>query len=102
MILSYLDLSLNHLTERTSGQLLTELHNVSNWDRLNWPAVRLVTYDEGLFITVPDFDHMTDKQHDALPPDLATVFRFAWDRSVTLIRFDADGGVMTGLPTFEW
>lgn len=81
-ILQYLDLSTAHLRETT---LNPAPH----------PHYLMAQYPEGAFFYVPD------TPVDA-SPDLAFVLDYAKAMGCTIVRFDADGEVIPGLPVFDW
>lgn len=104
MIHTCLDLSTGHLTRRTMGLLdsfLPENH-VSKLEEWGWPAMTIATYDHGCFVTVPEHDHTSIDQREALPRDLRDVLVYAQLLGIPLLRFDSDGDVIDGLPTYEW
>jgi hypothetical protein len=100
MIAQYLDLANGHLTEQTFNELQRLFQYNSSPLHLGWPAMTIVTHDNGAFVTVP-YDYSL-QQGEAVPADLARVLAAARLRDATLIRFDADGAVDPTLPFHEW
>jgi hypothetical protein len=100
MIARYLDLSTGHLMLDTRQAL----SDSTEQDRLahGWPAMTVAEYYEGWFITVPPFDDPEVlAQRSALPDDLYNVLTHAFNEGCQLVRFDADGDRLDGLPYYE-
>lgn len=89
MIGKFLDICTSHLTQDT----------VDDLDKGFYTYVPVYSYEEGMFIVVPDEFEDKDKPH---PDDLGILFKFARDKGITLIRLDRDGEEIDELPTYDW
>lgn len=96
----YLDLVTNHLTRWTMNSL--ELLSSSDRNECGWPAMTVAPYDYGVFVTVPDFDHVLDTALVEVPDDLLQVLEFAASKGCELVRFDASSDQIEDLPVYEW
>ncbi len=94
-VLPYLDLSTCHVQQSTM-----------DWLQEAKPGfMSIANYDYGAFVTVPptpdelaeDFGH-----YDEMPEDLATVLMRAQEMGCYLVRLDADGPTLEGLPVYNW
>lgn len=83
----YLDISTNHLKEKTLNSLQPD----------KWPYS--YPYEEGVFITVCDDD---DNFMADLPEDLQILIRYAWDHDLQMIRLDRDAVASEALPQYNW
>jgi hypothetical protein len=94
-VLPYLDLSTCHVQQSTMAWL----------EDAKPGFMSIANYDYGAFVTVPptpdelaeDFGH-----YDEMPEDLATVLMRAQEMGCYLVRLDADGPTLEGLPTYDW
>ena len=90
MIGKYLDCCTNHLTSETVDNLVME----------NIPYTTAYTYEEGMFIIVPDpFDDPEDLER---PDDLEYLFQYARFRGCSIIRLDRDAEELDNLRTYSW
>lgn len=89
-VLNYLDLATGHVSESTMDWL-NKAPCVS-------PAMTIAPYEYGAFVSVPD----APLEHADLPEDLRDVLSFARDNGCVVVRLDADGDAVDGLPWFDW
>ena len=87
MILRYLDCSTAHLKKDT----------INNLSDSTLPFT--YTYDEGIFISVPDQFDILEETH--ISQDLFEILRYAWQNDIGLIRLDNDAEVITDLKTYS-
>lgn len=88
MLLTYLDLSTAHLTQKTLNSLNESCSPYS------------YQYDNGVFISVPDNDD--PEEFAKYPKDLRILLKYAWKKNAKLIRLDADAPIEKDLPTYAW
>ena len=86
MIGKYLDICTSHLTQETVDDLAIG----------NIIGVFVNDYEEGIVISVPDDTNIE------VPKDLDTLFEYARQNDITLIRLDRDGEESEELPIYEW
>lgn len=93
MVRMYLELSTANLTQKTIDELVME----------NVPVIAY-TYEEGMFISIPDKnDFCFDYDIDELPNDLVVLLKYAWKNNISLIRLDRDAEEnYDNLPVYEW
>lgn len=89
----YIDICTSHLTPQTVDDLTME----------NVPVIAY-TYEEGMFISVPNKDDFCfDYKLEDLPSDLIKLLKYAWENYITLIRLDRDGDeIPHELPIYRW
>lgn len=94
MVRMYLELCTSNLTPETVNELVME--NIS--------GVVAYTYEEGMFIIVPNQnDFCFDYKLEELPSDLVKLLKYAWKNHITLIRLDRDAEEFyDGLPVYQW
>lgn len=90
MIGKYLDCCTNHLTSETVDNLVME----------NIPYTTAYTYEEGMFIVVPNIiDEPDDIER---PNDLEILFQYARFRGCSIIRLDRDAEELDDLRKYIW
>lgn len=90
MIGKYLETCTNHLTSETVDALV----------KGNIPYAFAYSYEEGLFIIIPDIeDELNDIER---PEDLESLFYYARIRGCSIIRLDRDAEELNDLRTYEW
>jgi hypothetical protein len=88
-VMKYLDCSTGHVSKKTK-----------NW--LDWAAGTNVvgqtigSYEFGFFISVPP----TGEFHEDIPADLRQLLDVARGAECALLRLDADGDYIDGIPTY--
>lgn len=88
----YIDICTSHLTPTTIDELVME----------NVPYVTGYTYEEGMFIVVPEKENVIESRNN-IPKDLWKLFEYAWNNYVTLIRLDRDAEECYEiLPVYKW
>jgi hypothetical protein len=78
----YLDISTNHITQKTLDS--------------NDSPYLLAEYSAGVIYWVPDEDD------NMVPDDLKIVFDYARKQKCSLVRFDCDGFQFPELPEYDW
>lgn len=86
----YIDICISHLTSET----------VENLEMENIPYVTAYTYEEGMFIVVPEKESI---EYSNVPQDLWKLLNYAWNNYISLIRLDRDAEEMyERLPVYKW
>lgn len=97
-ILSYLDCSTSHVTEKDM-ELLKEtpafLYDFTH-----------ASYEYGAFVSVSGAAELEEETRKMLEDGFSEAFinlrKYAEQHGCTILRLDAHGVVIEGLPTFEW
>lgn len=89
-ILKYLDISTGYVSRNTM-ELLESCRPC---------GMTVAPYEFGAFVSVPPLEQLIEES-DA-PDDLKMVLTFARKHGCDVVRLDSDGGLVDGLPYFEW
>lgn len=97
-VMQFLDICSNHLSRPTFAFL-----EAAQPTGPHCLGLTIAPYEFGAFVTVPsDSEHGTKIDALQCPDDLKVVLKHARSIGCALLRFDTEGGVVRGLPLFNW
>jgi hypothetical protein len=105
----YLDLSIEHLTEREADELCgsgpTGVYVMGDLDH----SPRVIAHESGAWVQLPareceggDWGDLDAETLLSTRPNLALCFERAWELDCNWINFDQDAERDPDLPTFDW